>query len=204
MPRYVKLVITVILAMVISTSGYAQLGRLGFFINAAGFSPQQKNMKIGFGSGLGVAIHLNPAISISIEWKYSRFDVDEEEGKFLDGTLTVTPIMASVHYNLALNESFSPYVFAGGGLFFSNFRLSEQLNLQEMNIRKQNTKNGLGFYGGIGTAIKLKKSLYLFFEGLYLRRTTDVETTYLDSSALTTFRVDLSSFSILIGLNYRY
>jgi outer membrane protein W len=187
-----------------SSSVFAQTGRLGFFINAAGFFPQQKNIKDGFGSGIGVILHFNPRISVSLEWKYSQLRIGKEEDKFLDGKLTMTPLVASFQYHLSTRESFYPYVFAGGGLFFNSFRLNKQINLQETNIRKQNVKNGLGFYGGIGTSFKLKESLFVFIEGLYLLRTTDGQTLYLDDSSTTSFRVNLSSLSVLIGLKYRY
>jgi len=204
MPRFFKLIVIPLLLMALATTGFAQFRRLSFFINAAGFFPSQKNINTGYGSGIGGVIYLNPNISVSLEWKYNRLSVDKEEGKFLDGTLTVTPLVASVHYNISVSETFSPYVFAGGGLFFSTFRLSERGDLEEANVRRQEIKNGLGFYGGVGSTIKLNNRLSLFFEGLYLRRTADAETIYLDNSPSTTFRVNLSSFSILIGLNYFY
>jgi opacity protein-like surface antigen len=194
----------VLLLIVLTSSGFAQLRRVGFFINAAGFFPTQKNINTGYGSGIGGEFYLNPNVSISLEWKYSRFSVDKEEGRFLDGTLTVTPLVASIHYNISISETFAPYVFAGGGLFISSFRLSERGDLEEANVRRQEIKNGLGFYGGIGSTIKLNERLSLFFEGLYLRRTADAETIYLDNSPSTTFRVNLSSVSILIGLSYFY
>lgn len=204
MPRYFKMIAIVLFLMVLASSGFAQLRRLGFFINGAGFFPTQKNINTGYGSGIGGVFYLNPDISISLEWKYSRFGVDKEEGKFLDGTLTVTPLVASIHYNISMSETFSPYVFAGGGLFFSTMRLGERTDWEEANVRRQEIKNGLGFYGGVGSTIKLNARLSLFFEGLYLRRTADAETIYLDNSPSTTFRVNLSSFSVLIGLDYFY
>jgi opacity protein-like surface antigen len=204
MPRYFKLIAIVLLVMVMTTSSFAQWRRLGFFINAAAYFPTQENINTGYGSGLGGMFYLKPEISISLEWKYSRFSVDKEEGKLLSGTLTVTPLLASVHYNISMNESFSPYVFAGGGIFFSSYALSERENLQEANVRKQEIKNGLGLYGGIGSTIKLNERLSLFFEGLYLWRTAEAETIHLDNSPSTTFDVNLSSFSVLIGLDYSY
>jgi len=204
MPRYFKVIAITLLLVFFASSGFAQMRRLGFFINAAGFFPTQKNINVGYGSGIGGIFYLNSDVSISLEWKYSRFNVDKEQGKFLGGNLTVTPLVASVHYNISMSETFSPYLFAGGGLFFSSFRLSERGDLEEANVRRQEIKNGLGFYGGIGSMIKLNDRLSLFFEGLYLRRTADAETIYVDNSPSTTFRTNLSSFSILIGLNYFY
>jgi opacity protein-like surface antigen len=202
MSRYFKLVAAVLFLMTIATSGFSQSLRLGFFINAAGFFPSQKNINTGYGSGIGSMFFLNPKISISLEWKYSRLSVDKEEGRFQDGTLTVTPLVASVHYNISMSNTFSPYIFAGGGLFISSFRLSGHGDLEDENVRRQEIKNGLGFYGGVGSTIKLNERLSLFFEGLYLTRKADAETIYLGNSPSTIFEVNLSSFSILIGLRY--
>ena len=203
MSRYFKPVILVIAIMILATSGLAQLRRLGFFIGAAGYFPSQKNINAGYGSGIGGVFYINPNVSLSLEWKYSQFSVDKEEGRFLDGTLTVTPVVASLHYNIPMSESISPYVFAGGGLFFSSFRLGER-GEEDKNVRRQEIKNGLGFYGGVGSVFKLNERLSLFLEGLYLRRTADAETIFIDNSPSTTFRANLSSFSILIGLSYFY
>ena len=204
MTRYLKPVVITLFLMIIASSGFAQLRRLGFFINAAGYFPTQKNINIGYGSGIGGEFYVNPNISLSLEWKYGRFGVDKQDGGFLEGTLTVTPLIASIHYNISMSETISPYVFAGGGLFFSSFRIGERGDLEEANVRRQEIKNGLGFYGGFGSAFKLNDRLSLFLEGLYLRRTADAETIYLDNSPTTTFRVNLSSFSVLIGLSYFY
>lgn len=204
MSKYVKMIATSLILINLTSFGFAQRPRLGFFINGAGYFPSQKNLNSGYGSGIGGVLFLNSNISISLEWKYSRVNVDKDEGKFLDGRLTVTPIVASVHYNLSVNETLSPYVFAGGGLFFSSFRLNERADLEETKVRKQEIKSGLGLYAGIGSTIKLNERLSLFIEGLYLARRTDAETIYIDNSPSTAFRVNLSSFSVLIGLDYFY
>jgi outer membrane protein W len=169
MPRYFKPVAAVLFLMIVTTSGFTQSPGLGFFINAAGFFPSQKNINTEYGSGIGSVFYLNPNISISLEWKYSRSSIDKEAGRFLDGTLTVTPLVASIHYNISMSESFSPYIFAGGGIFISSFRLNKHGDLEEANVRRQEIKNGLGSYGGVGSTIKLNKRLSLFVEGLYLR-----------------------------------
>ena len=204
MSKYLKIMAIALILIVLTPSAFAQRPRIGFFINAAGFFPTQKNFNFGYGSGIGGVFFLNSDISLSLEWKYSRFSVDKEEGKFLDGTLTLTPLVASVHYNLSVSETFSPYVFAGGGLFLSSYRLEERSDLEEAKVRSQDIKNGLGLYGGIGSTIKLNERLSLFLEGLYLRRTANAETIYIGGLPSTTFKVNMSSFSILIGLDYFY
>jgi opacity protein-like surface antigen len=204
MPRCFRPVIVAIFLLVATTNGLTQSRRIGFFIDAAGFFPAEKSVDTGYGSGMGGVFYFNSAWSLSIEWKYSRLGVEKEEGKFLDGTLTVTPLVASVRYSVPVNAAFSPYVFAGAGLFIASIRLSKAGDFQETNVRRQEIKNGLGFYGGIGSVIKLDSRLSLFIEGLYLQRTTDAETIYIDNSPAAAFNVNLSSFSILVGLSYFY
>jgi opacity protein-like surface antigen len=204
MPKYLKPIIILTLLVFVSAEAPGQTGRLGFFINAAGFFPGNKNMNVGYGSGLGIVFQINPKTSVSLEWKYSQIHVDKEEGQFFGGTLRSSPLLVSIQYKLSASESFFPYVFAGGGLFFNSLRLDEKINLQELNIRKQNIKTGMGFMGGIGIMVKLEENLSLFMEGLYLFRRSDVETLYTDNSSSSVFKANLSSLSALIGILYRH
>jgi len=204
MLRFLKPLITVTLLMIVTAHGFAQRNRLGFFINMAGYFPSEDNIKSGYGSGLGAVFFVNQNVSLSLEWKYGRYGVEKKEGEFLSGTLYITPLLASIHYNFQTGTSFSPYVFAGGGLFFSTIGLDERQTSEDKNVRKQEIKNGLGLYGGIGSTIRLNDWLYLFVEGLYLRRKADIDTIYLDNSPATTFKANLSAFSVLFGLDYFY
>jgi len=204
MSRIIKLPTIATLLLILTINGFAQRYRLGFFINAAGYFPTQENINSGYGSGMGAVLYISPNVSVSFEWKYGRYKVDKVEGEFLKGTLYVTPLLASLHYNFQTGTSFSPYVFLGGGLFFSNMGLDERETPEDKNIRKQEIKNGLGVYGGIGSTLKINDRVSLFFEGLYTRRRANVETLYVDNSPADTFRANLSAFSILIGLDYFY
>ncbi len=204
MLRLFKLATVVLLLMVLTISGFAQKFRLGFFLNAAGYFPIQENISNGFGSGLGAVFYLNRNISVSFEWKYGRFSVDKTEGEFLKGTLYLTPLLVSIRYDFQTGTSFSPYVFLGGGIFFSNIGLDEERSQEDANVRKQDIKNGSGFYGGIGSRYKINESLSLFIEGLYMTRKTDVETIHIDNSPADRFKANLSSFSFLVGFNYFY
>jgi len=204
MLRLFKLATVVLLLMVLTISGFAQKYRLGFFLSAAGYFPIQENISNGFGSGLGAVFYLDQNISVSFEWKYGRFSVDKTEGEFLKGTLYLTPLLVSIHYNFQTGTSFSPYVFLGGGIFFSNIGLDEERSQEDVNVRKQEIKNGSGFYGGIGSMYKINESLSLFIEGLYMTRKANVETIHIDNSPADRFKANLSSFSILVGLNYLY
>ena len=117
MPKVLKAGIVLFFLFAMTTSGFGQLRRIAFFINGAGFFPSQDKIAIGYGSGMGGVFYFSSNISVSLEWKYSRFSAEKEEGRFLDGTLTITPLVASFRYNFALSEKISPYVFVGGGYF---------------------------------------------------------------------------------------
>jgi len=58
MPRYFKVIAITLLLVFFASSGFAQMRRLGFFINAAGFFPTQKNINVGYGSGIGGIFYL--------------------------------------------------------------------------------------------------------------------------------------------------
>ena len=204
MPKVLKLSIIVLLVFILNTNGFAQRYRLGFFINVAGYFPSNEDINSGFGTGIGAVLSATQNIAFSLEWKYGRLNVDKKEGEFQKGSLYMTPILASVRYNIQTGTAFTPYVFGGGGIFFNNYRLDRLENIEEENIRKQNINNGFGLYGGIGSFYKLNEKITLFIEGLYLWRTAKVETIYIDNSVSSTFKANLSSANILIGLTYYY
>lgn len=202
MSRCQRLVFTTVLLMVLSSNGFAQRHQVGFFLNAAGFFPAQKNIGNGFGSGLGAVFYINQNVSLSFEWKYSRFNVDKKEGEFLKGTLTMTPLLTSIRYKFKTGTIFSPYIFGGGGLFFNTISLDERVSPEDKNVKKQEIKNGLGLYGGFGSSFKINQRIFLYIEGLYLIRNTNVETVFFDNSPGKTFNANLRSLSVLIGLEY--
>jgi opacity protein-like surface antigen len=202
MTRALKLSIIALFILMMSTSGFSRINKIGFFLNAAGYFPSNEDIKSGFGTGLGAIIYANQNIAISLEWKYGRLNGERKEGKFLKGSLYMTPLLLSLRYEMRTNTPFIPYVFGGGGVFFCNYRLDKSENLEAVNIRKQDIKNGVGLYGGIGGHIKLNEKMTLFAEGLFMWRTTEVDTIHIDNLPANTFTANLSSASILIGLNY--
>ena len=204
MIRVLKLSIITMLVVILATNGFAQSYRLGFFINAAGYFPSNEDIKSGFGTGLGAVFYASKNIAVSLEWKYGRLNVDKKEGEFQKGSLYMTPLLVSFRYNIQTGTAFIPYVFGGGGIFFNNYRLDKLENLEEAHIRKQDINNGLGLCGGLGSLYKLNEKMTLFIEGLFLWRTTEVKTIYIDNSPSNIFKANLSSPSFLIGLNYFY
>lgn len=204
MTRILKLTIIAVLVLVLAINGFSQRYRLGLFINAAGYIPHNEEIKRGFGTGLGAVLFAGQNIAVSFEWKYNRLDVDKKEGEFQKGTLYMTPLLASIRYNIQTGTAFSPYIFGGGGIFFSSFQLDKLENLEKLNIRKQDIDTGLALFGGIGCLFRFNQKITLFGEGLYLWGMPEVKTSYIDNSPANTFKADLRSISLLIGLIYFY
>jgi opacity protein-like surface antigen len=200
--RWSRLIFTTVIFMMLSSGGFAQKHRIGFFLNAAGFFPAQDNISSGFGSGLGAVFYIGQNVSLSFEWKYSRFSVAKKEGEFLKGTLTMTPLLASIRYKIQTGTALSPYIFGGAGLFFNTLSLDERLSPEDKNVKKQEIKNGLGLCGGIGSSYKITERISFFIEGLYLIRKADVETFFVDNSPGKFFEANFHSLSVLIGLEY--
>ena len=204
MSRILKQTMIAVLVLVFVANGFAQTYRLGFFINAAGYIPDSKEIGKGFGTGIGAVLFAGQNIAVSFEWKYNRFNVDKKEGEFYQGNLYMTPLLASIRYRIQTGTAFTPYFFGGGGIFLGNYQLDKSQNLERINIRKQDINAGLGLYGGIGGLFKFNQKITAFIEGLYLWGMPEVKTSYIDNTPASTFKANLSSISLLIGLIYFY
>jgi outer membrane protein W len=187
--------------VLVSIPGYSQ--RSSFFFNLDYYSPTESNINSGYGSGLGATFMLSRNFVFSLEFKYGRYSVDKVEGGILNGSLTTTPILGSLQYHFMPGASFSPYLFGGIGIIFSSFRPDERESLPEATITKQDVKDGLGFYGGLGADISASDRLKVYLEGYYLYRKTDVETSYLTGGS-ETFDINLSHLGLLIGIKYYF
>jgi hypothetical protein len=82
--------------------------------------------------------------------------------------------------------------------------LEERVSPEDQNVKKQEIKNGLGFFGGFGSSFRINQKLFLYIESLYLIREANVETVFIDNSPGNTFHANLRAFSVLIGLEYLY
>lgn len=187
----------------ISMYGFSYATGNTFFFNLAGYSPSENQFKTGYGSGLGTTLMLTGNVVFSLEFKYGRFTVDPEEGKFLAGNLTLTPILVNVQYYFNPDAFFSPYVFGGISFVFTSFSAKTGEAEEEALITKQDPKDGIGFQGGIGAAFHVTERVAVFLEGYYFYRQTVVEATYLMGTS-EPFDTDLSHASVCVGLKYYY
>ena len=174
-----------------------------FFFGPTLYVPSEGQIKTGYGSGLGTTLMLTQNVVFSIEFKYGRFSVDAEEGKFLAGDLTLTPIVANFQYYFNPNTNFSPYVFGGVSFVFASFNAKTREIPEEAIITRQEPRNGLGFQGGLGASYNFSEQLAIYFEGYYLYRNTVVEITLL-TGATSQFDSNLRHLGATIGIRYYY
>lgn len=203
MNKFAKLFTFSICLLILTAYGFSYGPGNTFFFGLTTYIPSENQIKTGYGSGLGTTIMLTENVVFSLEFKYGRFSVDSEEGKFLAGDLTLTPIVANFQYYFNPNSNFSPYVFGGACFVFASFNASARETEEEAVITKQSPKNGLGFQGGFGATYNISEQLAIYFEGYYLYRKTVVETTFL-TGATGQFDTNLSHVGVLIGLKYYY
>ncbi|MGB6340041.1 MAG: OmpW family outer membrane protein [Candidatus Aminicenantaceae bacterium] len=189
--------------LILSAYGFSYGPGNTFFFGLTAYIPSENQIKTGYGSGLGTTFMLTQNVVFSLEFKYGRFSVDPEEGKFLAGNLTLTPIVANFQYFFNPNSNFSPYVFGGACFVFASFKTSARETEEDAIITRQSPKDGLGFQGGLGATYNVTEQLAIYFEGYYLYRKTVVETSFL-TGATGQFDTNLSHLGVVVGLKYYY
>lgn len=189
--------------LILSAYGFSYGPGNTFFFGLTAYIPSESQIKTGYGSGLGTTFMLTQNVVFSLEFKYGRFSVDPEEGKFLTGNLTLTPIVANFQYFFNSNSNFSPYVFGGACFVFASFKTSAQETEKDAIITRQSPRSGLGFQGGLGVTYNVTEQLAIYFEGYYLYRKAVVETTFL-TAATSQFDTNLSHLGVVVGLKYYY
>ncbi len=204
MPKTKKFITAVLAVLAFTVPGSAQAGRGGFFLNVAGYFPVEEFIHSGYGSGLGVVLSFTPNLSVGFEWKYAKLKVDRTAGGLLAGQLSMTPLLVSLYYNFLPDRPVSPFVIFGAGLFISNFNLQGRATQEEEQIKSQDIRNGVGWCAGMGAAFRTTARLTILVKGLYLGRTADAESVYFSGRSAQTFRVNLSSLSLVAGIEYHY
>lgn len=200
--RKYLVILTLTACFLLHINGFAQGRRTSLFIGASSYFPVEDNIHQGYGSSLGLSILTTRKVTFSVRWDYGRYPVDKEEGKLLNGTIYITPVLASVHYSLINNSSFSPYVFLGAGLVGANFQIGERETPEDQEVREQKIKNGFGLHGGIGIIFRMKGRVSLYAETGFIRSETTVTTTYetLLGTRQEEFSQKLSSYKVTAGI----
>jgi len=199
MRRSLKLTVIVMGIVLLSLPSFSQIRGAGVTLGGAYYWASEDNVHAGYGSNIGFAIPFRERATLVFDWKYSQFTVDKKEGGFLNGKLYITPILVGFQYKMLLEGNVIPYFVGGMGWFFSSYSLDARSTEEEGNIVSQDPKNGLGIYGGIGINLKMSRNFAIYAEGIYLFRSTEVETRYLEPlTPPTKFDMNLSSLSAIV------
>jgi len=205
MRRSLKLTAILVGIVLLSLPSFSQLRGAGITVGGAYYWPAEDNVQAGYGSNIGFAIPFRERAILVFDWKYSQFNVNKQEGGFLNGKLYVTPLLVGFQYKMLLEGNVIPYFVGGMGWFFSSYSLDARSSEDEANIVSQDPKNGLGLYGGIGINLKMSRNFAIYAEGIYLFRSTQVETRYLEPlTPPTQFDMNLSSLCAIVGIRYYY
>jgi opacity protein-like surface antigen len=203
MNKFARLVTISVCLLILSAYSFSYGPGNTFFFGLTAYIPSESQIKTGYGSGLGTTLMLTENVVFSLEFKYGRFSVDPEEGKFLAGDLTLTPIVGNFQYYFNPNSNFSPYVFGGACFMFVSFNADTRETGAEALITRQSPRNGIGFQGGLGATYNFSQQLAVYFEGYYMHRKAVVETTLL-SGAIAQFDTNLSHMGVVVGIKYYY
>jgi opacity protein-like surface antigen len=203
MTKFAKLFALSICLLILSAYSFSYGPGNTFFFGLTAYVPSESQIKTGYGSGLGTTVMLTENVVFSLEFKYGRFSVDAEEGKFLAGNLTLTPIVGNFQYFFNPNSNFSPYVFGGACFVIASFSADARETEEEAIITRQSPRNGIGFQGGLGATYNFSQQLGIYVEGYYLYRKAVVETTLL-SGDTSQFDTNLSHVGVVVGIKYYY
>ncbi|MFP4082843.1 MAG: outer membrane beta-barrel protein [Candidatus Aminicenantes bacterium] len=194
----------VIFLLLVGTQDMVRGERLIFHVNGGISLPAEENVNSAFDSGFGFAVAVNKKLWFSFNFDYWRSQVKETEKKLLEGKLSETPFLASVHYSLTESKTFNPYVFAGIGFVFSHFDIGEYVTIPEVTIN-QKVENGPALQAGLGGWFRVSKRWAVFAEALYLYRKTDGKTIITDLNLGVTedsFSLNMSASLLRVGIRY--
>jgi outer membrane protein len=185
----------------------AQRGRFGIHGGVGYVFPEEEVIGGGLVSSVGFDLKLRQGWRLSFDFALSRHHIDYDPQGLKEGTLTLTPFWCVLQYHFFPQGRFSPYLLAGVGYVFSRFQLQQLITIPEVSI-SQKLADGWGWLGGIGAEIKVSREKLSFFgEAVFMSRQTTGTTTINDLNfgvREETFRVNLDSWQIHLGLRYFY
>lgn len=141
--------------------------------------PEENNLRGGFETGFGFVLPLAPRLSLAAEFLEWKDTAKQSNGKLYNGTLTLTPILASLHYEFYTNEYFTAYALAGAAYIVTRFRIGSYVSVPEVKI-EQRVDSDLALFGGMGVNLALATNLVFFCEMSYLRRSLPATTVTYD------------------------
>ena len=176
--------------------------RIQGFIGAS--SPTEQNIGAGLWSSIGFSIPVEQKLFLSLDFGHWTSEVSGSAETLLDGTVYVNPFIVSAAYFLMHDRAISPYVFLGGGVVFSKFRLGDIITIPEISL-SQKIESGPGGKIGIGVEMDLTGSISIVSEVSYLFRVAQAKTTVQDMNfglSVEDFTINLSAFALYLGFRY--
>jgi hypothetical protein len=156
-------------------------GRFALQLQAGGAFPEENKHRGGVETGFGVLLPVSGRTCLSLE--LMRWSVRSlgSLGKLYAGTVEISPVAASIRFELLRNQFFFPYVFGGAAVVFTRFRIRDSLSAPELRI-EQKIENGLAPYIGLGARLTFSPALSFTGEAAYLPRTAAARTISRDAS----------------------
>lgn len=154
-------------------SGLSSIG-MNFFVEGTyNFTP---NIGVGLGAGYFQTqakedSFFNDGVLFVLWWA--------ERTVSNSATLSVIPITLNVHYTLPLSSTFNLDVFAGPGLYLTNFTFEDETDFDAWLLGIFHTddyhattdykasKTAFGFQGGLGLEFNVSPSIAIFLNGLF-------------------------------------
>ena len=149
--------------------------RVALLIHSGFGFPEENNLRGGFEAGFGIILPLAPRLSLATEFLEWKDTAKQSYGKLYNGTLTLAPLLASLHYEFYANAYFTAYGLAGAAYMLTRFRIGSYVSAPEVKI-DQNVDRGLALFGGLGANLALATNLVFYFEASYLRRSLPATT----------------------------
>ena len=190
--------------LLVSGQDLANAEKLSLHASCGFSSPTSDSIKSGFETGFGFALAVNKKIAVSFNFGFWKSNVNEKPGQLMEGSLTVTPFLATIQYSFLGNKKFIPYLLVGAGYVFSDFKIKNLITIPEVRI-SQKIDNGPALQAGLGSQLLMLRRLSFFAEALYIYRKAEATTTISDLNfglSEEKFTLNMSTFFVSLGIKY--
>ena len=167
-------------------------------------SPSEQTLARGVWSSFGFSVPLEKKIHLAFNFGTWKSQASAKPGGLQDGSLSVSPFFVSLQYSLTSGRTINPFVFIGGGYFFSSFKMENLVTIPEITL-SQKVENSPGGQVGAGIQIKMSKRILFSLDVSYFYGKASAITTIQDLNFGTTiedFSLILNVFIFQVGLKF--
>jgi hypothetical protein len=175
MARTTRAFVLILAFGLLAGSVFGQSRKPSLFAQGGGAFHEENNLRPGVETGFGFSYPLGKRFYLSLEYLYWKSESKEFRTKLYNGTLTLSPVLLSLHFDFLPNTFFFPYAFVGGGYLFSRFKIGSYVSIPEVKIA-QRLDEGPAFYFGLGARIAISETWSFSSEVAYLIRSASGET----------------------------